>query len=69
MVLAINGTIAASLVDADYARGQMALFVDNGSTSDGVSASFSNVRVNRALDQLSGFPAYLLTPTVTPQSE
>jgi hypothetical protein len=68
MVLAINGTIVASLIDADYARGQIALFVNNGSTSDGVSASFSSVRVDPAPDQLPGFPAYLLTPTVTPQN-
>ncbi len=67
MVLAINGTIAASLVDADYTRGQIALFVNNGSTSDGVSASFSSVRVDPAPDQLPGFPAYPPTPTVTPQ--
>jgi hypothetical protein len=68
MILAINGTIAASVVDADYARGQIALFVNNGSTSDGVSASFSSVRVDLAPDQVPGFPAYPPTPTVTPQS-
>jgi hypothetical protein len=68
MVLAINGTIAASLVDADYVRGQIALFVNNGLTSDGVSASFSSVRVDPAPDQVPGFPAYPPTPTVTPQS-
>jgi hypothetical protein len=68
MVLAINGTIAASLVDADYSRGQIALFVNNGSTSDGVSASFSSVRVDPAPNQLPGFPAYPPTPTVTPQN-
>ncbi len=68
MVLAINGTIAASLVDADYSHGQIALFVNNGSTSDGVSASFSSVRVDPAPDQLPGFPAYPPTPTVTPAS-
>jgi hypothetical protein len=67
MVLAINGTIAASLVDADYSHGQIALFVNNGSTSDGVSASFSSVRVDPAPDQLPGFPVYP-TPTVTPQN-
>ena len=66
MVLAINGTIAASLVDADYVRGQIALFVNNGSTSDGVSASFSSVKVDSTPDQLPGFPAYPPTPTVTP---
>jgi len=68
MVLAINGTIVASLIDADYARGQIALFVNNGSTSDGVSASFSSVRVDPAPNQLPGFPAYPPTPTVTPQN-
>jgi hypothetical protein len=68
MVLAINGTIAASLVDADYSHGQIALFVNNGSTSDGVSASFSSVRVDPAPAQLPGFPAYPPTPTVTPQN-
>lgn len=68
MAFAINGTIAASLVDTDYSRGQIALFVNNGSTSDGVSASFSSVRVDSAPDQVPGFPAYPPTPTVTPQS-
>lgn len=67
MVVAINGTIAASLVDTDYTRGQIALFVNNGLTSDGVSASFSSVRVDPAPDQVPGFPAYPPTPTVTPQ--
>ncbi len=67
VVLVINGTIAASLVDADYSHGQIALFVNNGPTSDGVSASFSSVRVNPAPDQLPGFPAYP-TPSVTPQN-
>jgi len=67
MVLAMNGTIAASVVDVDNTRGQIALFVNNGSTSDGVSAAFSSVRVDPAPDQLPGFPAYP-TPTVTPQN-
>ena len=66
IALAINGTIAASLVDTDYSRGQIALFVNNGSTSDGVSASCSSVRVDPAPDQVPGFPAYPPTPTVTP---
>ncbi len=67
MVLAINGTIAASVIDTDYTRGQIALFVNNGPTSDGVSASFSSVRVDPAPDQLPGFPANP-TPTVTAQN-
>jgi 3-keto-disaccharide hydrolase len=67
MILAINGTIAASVIDVDYARGQIALFVNHGPTSSEVSASFSSVRVDPAPDQLPGFPAYP-TPTLTPQN-
>ena len=67
IVLAMNGTIAASVIDVDNMRGQIALFVNNGSTSDGVSAAFSSVRVDPAPDELPGFPAYP-APTVTPQN-
>src|SRR5260370_9222450 len=67
MVLAINGTIPASLVDAYYSRGQIALFVNNRSTSDLGSPSFTSVRVHQPPDHRPGFPAYP-TPTLTPQN-
>jgi hypothetical protein len=67
MTLIINGTIITSLIDTDYTRGQIALFVNNGPTSNGVSAAFSSVQVDPAPTQVPGFPVPLPTPTVTPQ--
>lgn len=45
MVLTMNGQVMTSLHDNDYKRGQIALFVTNGATSDGVTASFKNITV------------------------
>lgn len=45
LVLLINGSVANSFNDVDYKRGQIALFVANGTTSDGVTASFSSISV------------------------
>ncbi len=41
----INGSVVNSLTDADYTHGQIALFVANGGTSPGVTASFSSIAV------------------------
>ncbi len=45
MVLLINGTMVNSVTDTDYSSGQIALFVQNSATSNGVEASFSTIAV------------------------
>ena len=54
MVIIINGKVLTSLSDNDYTSGEIALFVENGKSSAGVQASFSNVLVNPAPNQLPG---------------
>lgn len=49
--LMINGNVANSLTDTDYTHGQIALFVANGDTSSGVTASFSSIAVYPLLNQ------------------
>jgi hypothetical protein len=56
VMVQINGTTVKTLVDSDYMRGQIALFVDNGPTSDGVMATFSHVQITGEPDQLPGLP-------------
>jgi hypothetical protein len=51
LMLLINGTLVNSLVDSDYTRGQIALFVNNGTTSDGVTAVFSSIVIYPVPDQ------------------
>ena len=43
MVVQINGKTVHSLTDMDYTHGQIALFVSNGQTSNGVTAKFHNL--------------------------
>jgi hypothetical protein len=57
MVLTINGITVSTINDADYTRGQIALFVQNGMTSDGVDALFSSVLVNRIVIEATPSPA------------
>lgn len=45
MVLLINSTMVNSVTDTDYSSGQIALFVQNSATSNGVDASFSTIAV------------------------
>ncbi len=52
LVLQINGATVESITDTDYTHGQIALFVENGATSDGVTATFSHIEVNPAPDQV-----------------
>lgn len=54
LVLMMNGTVVNTVTDTDYTRGQIALFVENGETSDGVTASFSDIEIYPAPDQLPG---------------
>lgn len=46
LTLLINGTFVKSIAVTDYTKGQIALFVQNGNTSDGAIASFSSVEVD-----------------------
>lgn len=45
LTLQVNGVMINTTVDEAYTRGQIALFVANGSTSKGVTASFSSITV------------------------
>src|SRR5947209_5746412 len=51
LTLLVNDTIVNTLADSDYTRGQIALFVNNGETSDGVTAVFSSIVVYPVPDQ------------------
>ncbi len=62
IMLQINGVTVKTMVDSDYVRGQIALFVNNGPTSDGVTAVFSSVKITEVPDQLPGLP---ISSTVT----
>jgi hypothetical protein len=53
LTLSINGTTVTSVIDTDYTHGQIALFVANGSTSDGVTAAFSSIEIDPPPDQPS----------------
>jgi len=53
LTLSINGTTVTSIIDTDYTHGQIALFVANGSTSDGVTAAFSSIEIDPLPDQPS----------------
>jgi len=52
LVLLINDTLVKTITDSDYTKGLIALFVEHGTTSNGVKASFSSVAVYPAPDQL-----------------
>ena len=54
IVLLINNTMVKSVQDGDFASGKIMLFVGNGDTSDGVSASFDMVEVYAAPAYISG---------------
>ncbi len=62
VMVQINGTTIKTLVDSDYTRGQIALFVNNGPSSDGAIAAFNSVIITGEPDQLPGLP---ISPTVT----
>ncbi len=52
IVVLINDKILISVSDTDFKSGQIALFVENGKSSNGVQASFSSVVINPAPKQL-----------------
>jgi hypothetical protein len=54
IVILINDAVVNSISDSAYMRGQLALFVENGKSSDGVKATFNDVIVYSAPAQLPG---------------
>ena len=56
LILLINSTVVNSVTDTDYSSGQIALFVQNSATSNGVEASFSTIAVYPAPQQLPPTP-------------
>ena len=52
IVVLVNDKILISVSDTDFKSGQIALFVENGKSSNGVQASFSSVLINPAPKQL-----------------
>jgi hypothetical protein len=72
MILLINNKLVNVIIDEDYTRGQIALFVAHGVTSPEVAASFSSIEIDPAPDQFPAISACTVTPTgtgsVTPES-
>jgi Domain of Unknown Function (DUF1080) len=54
MQLLINGSLVTTISDPDYTKGQIALFVTNGTTSQGVTALFGSIQIIAPPDQLPG---------------
>jgi Domain of Unknown Function (DUF1080) len=54
IVVWINDALAGSVTDSDYTKGQIALFAHHGNTSSGVKVTFTNVEVDRVLNDLPG---------------
>lgn len=52
--LLINDKYVNTLSDPDYTKGQIALFVTNGMTSQGVTAIFSSIEITSTPEQLPG---------------
>ena len=50
--LLVNGKDITTISDTDYTKGQVALFVTNGTTSPGVTAIFSTIEITALSDQL-----------------
>ncbi|GCE16258.1 hypothetical protein [Dictyobacter kobayashii] len=61
ITLKVNGAEIQTLEDSDYIKGQVALFVNNGWSSDEATASFISMDVESILDPLPE-----MTPTATP---
>ena len=62
LVLMMNGTVVNTISDTDYTHGQIALFVEHGSTSAGVSAVFSDITIYPAPYQLPSSPGQSVAP-------
>jgi hypothetical protein len=52
ILLMINDQQVSSVTDADYTRGQVALFVQNGSTSSGVLSMFGHILIYPVPEEL-----------------
>jgi hypothetical protein len=53
LAMMLNSTLVKSVTDTDYTHGQIALFVDQGSTSSAVTAAFSSIVIWPAPEQLT----------------
>lgn len=60
----INNIVVASFNDLSYTNGQIALFARHGSTSNGVTVSFTRFEIDRLASQFMT-PVPTLTPTLT----
>ncbi len=66
LVLFINGVAVQAISDEDYTRGQIALFVQHGTTSDGVQLMVTSLSVYPAPDELpAGIPTPVISPTTS----
>ncbi len=65
LLLLINGKLVNAIIDEDYTRGQIALFVAHGVTSLGVTAIFNSIEIDPAPDQFPAISACTVTPTNT----
>ena len=54
LMLVINNKVVSTVTDTDYTNGQAAIFVQNGDSSKGVKAMFSNIAIYPAPQQLPG---------------
>ena len=54
MVVLMNDKVINSVSDSGYASGQIALFAENGNTSNGINVTFTSVVVYPAPNQLPG---------------
>ncbi len=52
IVLLVNDTIIRSVQDSTFSTGKILLFVQNGDSSDGVTASFNSIAVYKAPERL-----------------
>ena len=65
MIMLINDKLVNVIIDEDYTRGQIALFVAHGVTSSGVTAVFSSIEINPAPDQFPSISACAIPPIRT----
>ncbi len=65
MILFINDKLVNVIIDEDYTRGQIALFVAHGITSQDVTALFSSIEIDPAPDQFPAISPCPVTPTST----
>ncbi|MBV9231869.1 MAG: DUF1080 domain-containing protein [Chloroflexi bacterium] len=56
LTMTLNGTQVKSVTDTDYTHGQIALFVDQGSTSTTVTATFSSIVIWPVPEESSDAP-------------